>query len=650
MKLFTTSKKRIIVALITFVILLFFSMLVLKSFTSHDFIISSFLFLISAALICVKVSKEKLWLYNSIMIGLALVYLFFVPLRMYLRTEVLINDMLTLFEGTTSLNVVIILLLISVLLFVSQSTSIAFGVTGIICLIFSIINFYVYQFRGSPLSLSDLFAARTAVTVMNTYNYSVSTELWKSFAYYFAFISLGFNIRISLKGWKSHIFISLAAILLFCGSLFYYKAPSNWSTPGLNGDGTLWCGEAPFGEYLYFIRSFEATSMKKEADYSDAKLTEIKNNISSNENNVSVKPNIIMIMNEAWSDLRVLGDIETTEPYMPFYYSLKESNDASTGYVYVNIQGGMTADTEFEALTGDSLAFLDVSAVPFQMQVNHNMSSLATVLSAQGYETVAMHPNSGASWSRDTAYPYLGFENTVFFDDYNTEKEYVGAYVSDRGNYREVIYQYENRDKNRPWFMFNVTIQNHSAYWSQTDILLEATKVGNTVLPSSKDSDEYRDLNVYLNLMKISDDAIKELTDYFANVSEPTIICMFGDHQPLLYDQFYSAIFDVSDLSADEQKALQFITPYFIWANYDAELSDYGDLSASYLGAVICDAAKVQTPVYYDYLLKLRKDLPFFNRYSLENYDEALLKDYRILMYNHLMEKEYRKDIFEINK
>ena len=35
-------------------------------------------------------------------------------------------------------------------------------------------------------------------------------------------------------------------------------------------------------------------------------------------------PNIIVMMNESFSDLSVLGDFETNEDYMPFIHSLEQ--------------------------------------------------------------------------------------------------------------------------------------------------------------------------------------------------------------------------------------------------------------------------------------------------------------------------------------
>ena len=77
-------------------------------------------------------------------------------------------------------------------------------------------------------------------------------------------------------------------------------------------------------------------------------------------------------MNESFSDLNVLGDFTTNEDYMPYLHSLQNgAENTVTGYLNVSVCGGNTANTEFEFLTGNSMAFLpqgkySVSAVHYE--------------------------------------------------------------------------------------------------------------------------------------------------------------------------------------------------------------------------------------------------------------------------------------------
>lgn len=43
---------------------------------------------------------------------------------------------------------------------------------------------------------------------------------------------------------------------------------------------------------------------------------------------------------------------------------------------------------------------------------------------------------------------------------------------------------------------------------------------------------KYPKVDQYLSLIKKSDTALQELIEYYSQVDEPTIICIFGDHQP----------------------------------------------------------------------------------------------------------------------
>ena len=57
--------------------------------------------------------------------------------------------------------------------------------------------------------------------------------------------------------------------------------------------------------------------------------------------------------------------------------------------------------------------------------------------------------------------------------------------------------------------------------------------------PIKIESSKYdAEANRYLNLIKYSDDSLKQLTSYFEKCKEPTIILFLGDHQPRLTDEF----------------------------------------------------------------------------------------------------------------
>jgi phosphoglycerol transferase MdoB-like AlkP superfamily enzyme len=395
---------------------------------------------------------------------------------------------------------------------------------------------------------------------------------------------------------------------------------------------------------LSFGISIREGGMKKPDGYSEDRLDKIAKKAEENyESDVSAatdKPNVIFIMNESWSDLRVLGNLETSEPFMPFIDSMDENT--IRGNLHVGILGGLTANSEFEVLTGDSLTFLAPGAIPYQLQINHDIYALPRVFKDNGYQTFAMHPNMYHIWNRENVYNYMGFDDFIDVDDFKTEYLYERHFLSDECNYNEIIWQYENRDKSKPWFLFNVTIQNHGDYYGGVDLPLCISEIG----PNAPTGYLF-DAETYLNLVKISDEAFADLVGYFSNVSEPTIICMFGDHQPSLGTDFYNQIFDGSGLTEEEKNARKYITPYIIWSNYDIEEKDYGDISANYLGAVLTEYAGLELPPYYKMLLNLKETYPVISSYTINDIQkDTLIQEYKMMQYQHLIEKNYNSKYF----
>ena len=117
--------------------------------------------------------------------------------------------------------------------------------------------------------------------------------------------------------------------------------------------------------------------------------------------------------------------------------------------------------------------------------------------------------------------------------------------ISDQANYEKIVETYENKEPGSPFFLFDVTMQNHSGYtnrYFQADINC-----------NGYDSDE---ADQYFSLLKLSDEAISYLIRYFQQVDEPTMIIMFGDHSPKLPDAFETWIAGdaYQNLSVEDQE------------------------------------------------------------------------------------------------
>lgn len=640
-----SKKWRIIVGCLVSVILFVLSCHYLfEGFNKRFFVYSALCLLTGAFLI---LPRLKRW---YLAFSVVAVYLIFVPRKMFIHIELPCHDLKHLLPVAELPNLFIILLVYAVLLLLFQRVKYAFAGGGIVLLCLTLINYYCFLFRGDGLSFPDLTAVGTAVSVLGNYRLTMNSELWYTILYFCFFISFGFWCDIPFKGKWYHL--SVTAVSL-CGILLFYYF---WNMSGYLErnylQGHYWVAgenQQMNGFLLGFGISMKEMKMEKPSDYSKEQLLEVGHNAAESYRSpvsTDTKPSIIFIMNEAWSDLRVLGNLETTEPFMPFFDSLEGS--VVKGNAFVKVLGGKTANSEFEALMGDSLAFLSPTAIPYSLQVNHDMYSMARVLKDQGYQTMAMHPSEASAWNRGKVYEHFGFDEYIDITKFQTPYLYPNerVFLSDECNFNEIIWQFEHKEEGSPLFLFDVTIQNHAEYYGGIDMPISILTVGET---PAEEAGDLLNVATYVNLMKITDDAFADMISYFETVEEPVILCMFGDHQPSLGDSFYNAMYADRGLTQEEQADRKYITPYVIWANYDVTFPDYGDMSANYLGAALLECAGVDLPPYYQYLMQLHEQYPVISYRTVTDYgNDESIRYYQMLQYNHLMERDYLRELFSV--
>ncbi len=592
---------------------------------------------------------------NWISLPLLALYLLYVPRKIFQRMELPVQDMGRIMDGAEELTIAFIICAFLLIFLVTQSSAAALGAGSVFFLTLFSAEYYLWKFRGDFLMPSDLRAVGTAISVIKNYDYKLSPEALYSVIYFLFFAVLGFKIRIRMHKWV-HVGVSAIAVLLIGG--WYYTVMDTPNPLGKEFVINYWVlGDTRNlnGACLSYFLLLKDSKMDVPENYSEKELQKIADEITDNDEErreTGQKPNIIMIMNEAWSDLRVLGELDTTQECMSYVDGLKEN--AIRGNLYVNILGGLTANTEFESLTGDSLALLAAGVIPFQNQVQHDMPSLARTLKAQGYKTMAVHPNGEGAWSRNRVYRYFGFDEFIHQGNWEVPYEYAGNFISDACNFKEVIQRYEERDKEAPFFLFNVTIQNHGDYRNNTPTDIGVLKVGET---SAEEMGDTTELQKYMNLIHITDEAFGAFIEYFKQVDKPVIICMFGDHQPLLNENFYDTIFAEQELSEQERNLQKYIVPYIIWANYEVDWKEYGNMSANYLPAALMECAGLRLPPYYQFLLELHEEYPVLTKRGcldkgenlidiMDIWEEDVICQYRMLQYNQLYVKDYLGEIF----
>ena len=552
--------------------------------------------------------------------------------------------------GIQFLNIAFFELVAVILFFAAKSVRIAIRVEAVVALLIGLIDYFVVQFRSNPVMPWDIYSIKTAAVVADNYDYSLEPQ---------AIICVGILLLIFAGTWFIPKWDKLLTPLRIAGSVIglillilltnYVQTPQAVKTfhlyDKLFTPNTMTYKD---GTVVAFLMQCQYLKVEEPKGYSKDKAESILADIesvaneplSSESESIEELPNIIVIMNEAFSDLSILGEYTTNMDEMPFMRSLMAgAYNTVSGYMDVPVLGGNTANTEFEFLTGDTMAFLPQGSIAYQQFVHEKMPSVASTLKALGYRTVALHPYRASGWDRSEVYPYFGFDAFYSQSDFTNPLIYR-KYISDQSDIEKVMEIYEQNPE-QPLFMFNVTMQNHSSYSDVFDNFTPQIEVEGTDSVA---------LNQYLSLLYESDKALEQLVQYFDRLDDPTIIVFFGDHQPT--DSVVAPIYKLNGESvyslSEEELRLRYKVPYIIHANFDIEEEQNVPMSSNYLGIKTLELAGVTLNSYQQFVAENYRKYPSVsvlqirdadgNVYSVDKKEE-LLNDYQILQYHHLFEK-----------
>lgn len=537
------------------------------------------------------------------------------------------------------INLVLFELLVVLLLAITGRAVIALRIEIILALIISVINYYVLSFRGTPIVPWDIFSLGTAASVAGSYRYTMSARqvLLIALMLLMVYTARFARIKIERARWKQRLTAGIpgmAAILGITVALWQESVVNKLELYPFLFTPTVMYERNGFA--VTFLMDLQYMSVDKPDGYSEEYSKELLEKYKTTDSESTKKlANVIVVMDEAFSDPAVLGDFTTNEDYMPFYHALCEGEENTvTGQLAVSVKGGNTANTEFEFLTGNTMAFLPAGSIPYQQYIRGEIPSLASHLKSLGYQTYAMHPYYASGWNRDKVYPLLGFDTFYAKEDF-TKASYIRGYVDDMSCVNKIIETYEQKEEGTPLFVFNVTMQNHSPY---TDGYYDTS--GNIAV----DGTEPGQLSEYLTLMRRSDEALEELISYFSKVSEPTVIVFFGDHQPT--DSVVEPILNqngkTSATLSEEDNAMRYEVPYVIWANYDIEEKTGCDTGANFLAAQMMEYAGIPMSDYQNYLLSLQEEIPVISTQQTNDLNTERGKEYQALQYYLLF--DYKKE------
>lgn len=600
--------------------------------------------------LCKKIGLTFLWkklkkvdknIYKKIFV------LILFPILIYLFGQFFCNGKLLFEIPRMILNFIFIYLIIGFFYCITGKLKNSLYCTMILVFIIGIINHFITAFRGTPLVPWDIFSLNVALTVLPTFKFTLT----KQAIYGITTFIIGIIIlrKIKLDSFENKLFkkiyrvtvlaISLIFIICFLTTdmikIFYLD--ENWDPKEeYHNNGLL----------ASIFKQSRNLIIEEPEEYDIDSLSNLASTIKIpiiEHSEDYEKPNIIAIMNESFADLSVISDFTTNIEYIPFFKSLSEN--AIKGNLHTSIFGATTPNSEWEFLTSNSMAFVPKRTVPYQQYVLRKSYSLASILKEQGYTTSAIHCYHPQGYNRNLAYPRLGFDSFLHI---NTLKDltYIREYPSDLSTYQNIISIFENKNDGEKIFNFTLTMQNHGSY---TDENFPSTVIA--------EDGQYPRLNQYLSLIKIADESLEYLINYFTNYEEPTIIVLFGDHQPYVEDEFYNSLLqkEFADITSKEAAERKYITPFLIWANYDIKEEDYQnitDISANYLASIVLDVANIQKTPYLQFLDTLRKEIPIitgngymdktgiYHDFSEQTEYTELIENYHYLQFNNMFDND----------
>lgn len=576
-----------------------------------------------------------------------------IPLGCFYTFETLTHQMSTMIELAKRLNIAFYYWLFLFVFFIAGRTSISMAICVSAIAIIGVGNYFVVMFRSNPIVPWDIYSFETAMSVADNYVFSVDWALAEHIAMFILMLIVGVrtNIRLNKKILRPILTVAMCIPAYFYIS--YLWQDNLERNTGLND--ILFNAKymhSKDGFFVSFILDIHFLQIEEPKNYSDEYALSLLNEQEVEKVETPEElPDIIAIMDETFSDPAVLGEFETNKDYMPFVHSILRGEVANTisGYTDVSVLGGNTANSEFEFLTGNSMAFFPNGSVPYLQYIRDGISTIVPQLEEYGYTTYGTHPYRAKGWNREFIYDLMGFDYRYFQGSFPFEDK-LRNYVSDEADFKSIL-EWRNNTEG-PFFMFNVTMQNHSNYGGDFD------NFDPQIVAKFKNTYSNKYLNKYLSLMYETDQDVASLLSELSQSDRKTIVVFWGDHQP--NDYVVRPIYKEYGLDFDnqtyEQQQQRQKTPFFISANYDIQEQTNVEISLNYLNILLFETAGLQLDEYQTFRKNLwQGQIPMMNAVGYRNddgdlveYDDApeeiqnLLNEYQNIQY-YRMEREYSK-------
>lgn len=513
------------------------------------------------------------------------------------------------------LNLIPILLLNFTLYFISGKLWLSTFISSIILLAMGVINISKLNYRYENIRFADLSLIKEATNMVgNDYSIILPRFFIIILLTLLLIVVLIYFTRkyiIPVKMRVIGILISLVLIYFSKDILLSQEIYANNKVQGFNE----WIEveqEKAHGMIYSFFYSINDVVAKKPEKYNEKKIASIWNSYDDADIKENEKINIIAIMLESYNDFSKFGINFSKYPYESFDYIKKNSLN---GRIVNDMFGGGTAFVERYFLRGSF----------YYSRYYRPVNSFVWYFKNQGYSTVAMHPHNGGFYNRLNINPKLGFDKFYYMENYFKDFNKGGKHFIDDNLYKHILKDYEEETKNNnPYFNFTVTMQNHGPY-DDKNIDEEY------IFRNNFSSDEsYNIVNNYFHGIKSSSDALKDFLEEIDKNKNPTLVILFGDHNPFLGDNdigYDDLNVDISGstLSSYLDKST---TPYIIWGNNSLEnkfnknfIGQGPEISTQYLMNYVFKQLGWKGPKYMQIIDNEMPKLKVFND-RFANYDK----------------------------
>lgn len=564
------------------------------------------------------------------------------------------------------------LLMIIILYFVINNLFYSAAITSFIFNVCSLINRLKIELRDDPFVPRDVQLVQEAVNTVSDFQVEIKYDLLALIILaVIMFLVVGYFIKApKLNGRTRIIGCVISLISVFLANKYIYSSKEvyynklqvsnrSYITRVFNELGFTYC-------FLYNLNSYP---VEKPENFSKEEVEElIKTYTVADAVAPEDKPNVIFIMNEAFSDIGMSEEFTYTEENDPYKYwrEIIESKNSIAGHIVTPGFGGGTANTEFDVMTGMQTNMLNSVPTSAFRVVGRNTQTIARVFADNDYQTLFMHPGDSWFYNRYSVYKYFGVKETIFNEAF-TKEDKKGNMIADSVLTEHIIEQFEAHTDDAskgPLFSYITSIQNHMPYTTRKygELPIEEVQVSKTISQEAKDF-----LSVYMEGIRDANQMIKDLTDYFEAQDEPVVLVFFGDHLPNLGDNYLSYKelgLNVGDETSVENIINTYTTPYVIWTNEEAarlinleekkaalDLPEDNKISANFLGSMVLELLGYsgQDP-FFDFINELRKEVPVIYKENYKTVDDGYtdkLEEYQQTLVNNLRNWEYYKMRYE---